>query len=129
MTKVLTYSKRLIAVAPADAPDGIAVSFVQSSTRSIVMLCLKALPSFQRAMVDRVRTSLALDCTPIHTYLPKAAIEAVIGQLLSAVSPAQFVSDVMNDVQATAGADASSQKRTEAVKSLLALAVVCASSS
>ncbi len=126
---MLTYAKRLIAVAPADAPDGLAASFVQSSTRSIVMLCLKALPSFQRAMVDRVRTSLALDTTPVHTYLPKAAIETVIGQLLSAASPSQFVSDVLNAVQATAGTDASSQKRTEAVKALLALAVVCASSS
>lgn len=121
---MLALAKRALTADPDNpATSTMAVPFIQSSTRAVVRLTLKALPSFQHGLIDRVRTSLALETTPIHTYVPKATVEAVIGQLLSVASPSSFVNDVVATVQASS--TGSSHRKADSVKTLLALAVVC----
>ena len=104
---------------------------IQSCTRSLLRLSLRSLPPHQRGIIDRIRTSLALEHTPIHTFVPKSSVEAVIGTLLTHSSPSQFVADVATAVQAASGLSGygkiqtDSQSKADAVKQLLALAVVC----
>lgn len=125
MQKLLAHAKKVVSDS-AGAGDAFAVAIVQSSTRATVRLAFKALPAFQRSLVDRVRVSLALDTTPVHTYVPKAAMETVIGTLLSHSSPGQYVNEIVSLVQASStSGQSTSQLKADAVKSLLALAVVC----
>lgn len=111
----------------SSSESALCASYVQSSTRGIVRLCLKTIPSHLRGVVDRLRASLALDSTPVFKYLPRTAVEDVVARLLTHASPAQYVSDVLLSVQSATTHPSSNQSQTkaDAVKALLGLAVVC----
>lgn len=130
LQKLLMVAKQVLAdtlsLSPTPPITTAAMTHIQSASRAIVRLCLKSVPSHVRGVIDRVRLSLALDTTPVHKYVPKSVIEDVIGQLLSHLSPAQYVNEVLLAVQSGSHAASSnqSQARADAVKSLLGLAVV-----
>jgi hypothetical protein len=110
----------------AHEKDGtLVVPYIQSSTRAIVRMCLRTIPGHIRSLVDRLRTSLALDTTPVPTYLPRSDVEATIGRLLEHDSPSRLVSECLTQLyQTSVTATNQSQQKADAVKSVLALAVV-----